>query len=324
MGTICAKWWEAVCSTFTLVKSAERRAPSAERRAPSAERRAPSAERRAPSAEAMTAPRARERRRPPSPPDRRPPRRGGGSSSHTYAVSANGSARPSGHGAFRRAAAALLVLLAATAALAPAGRAQEATALQATMTVGLFSLEGSTTGFLIQQLGYNPPNSIGNLSPMQFNYPASSAEAAAYTVIAIYVTQEGNPNVGGVHPNRFQFAVRGAATTGTTAVGRGRLRLRRVRRTRRDDALGGSRARRGRRPDVARGRALVARAAPRHEPRRHAQRGGQRRRPRARGAVPVHAALVGGPVRRRSGFGPGFRWWHGGRRRSLSMVACST
>ena len=48
MGTICAKWWEAVCSTFTLIRapSAERRAPSAERRAPSAERRAPSAERR--------------------------------------------------------------------------------------------------------------------------------------------------------------------------------------------------------------------------------------------------------------------------------------
>ena len=51
MDLICAKWWEAVCSTLTLIKSAERRAPSAERRAPSAERRAPSAERRAPSAE---------------------------------------------------------------------------------------------------------------------------------------------------------------------------------------------------------------------------------------------------------------------------------
>ena len=107
---------------------------------------------------------------------------------------------------------------------------------------------------------------------------------------------------------------------GAPSGGRGRLRLRRVRPTRRGDALCGSRAGGGRRPDVARGRALVACAAPRHEPRRHAQRGGQRRRPRARGAVPVHAALVGGPVRRRSGFGRGFRWRHGGRRRSARVA----
>ena len=42
---------------------------------------------------------------------------------------------------------------------------------------------------------------------------------------------------------------------------------------------------------------------------------GERRCPRARGAVPVHAPLAGGPVRRRSGFGRGFRWRHGGGRR---------
>ena len=49
MGSICARWLEAV--GLVTIRSAERRAPSAERRAPSAERRAPSAERRAPSAE---------------------------------------------------------------------------------------------------------------------------------------------------------------------------------------------------------------------------------------------------------------------------------
>ena len=160
----------------------------------------------------MTAPRLRERRR--------PPRRSGGSSSHTYAVSANGSARPSGHGALRRAAAALLVLLAVTAAFAPAARAQEATALQATMTVGLHSQDG-VGGFLVQQLGYNQTNSIGNLSPMQFNYPASSAgESPAYTVNAIYLNQEGNPSsVDGINVTAFQFSVRGAVTTSAADLG---------------------------------------------------------------------------------------------------------
>ena len=160
----------------------------------------------------MTAPRLRERRR--------PPRRSGGSSSHTYAVSANGSARPSGHGALRRAAAALLVLLAVTAAFAPAARAQEATALQATMTVGLGSQDG-VGGYLVQQLGYDQTNSIGNLSPMQFNYPASSAgESPAYTVNEIYLTQEGNPSsVDGINVTAFQFSVRGAVTTSATDLG---------------------------------------------------------------------------------------------------------
>ena len=87
--------------------------------------------------------------------------------------------------------------------------------------------------------------------------------------------------------------------------GRDRLRLRRVRRARPGDALCGSRAGGGRGPDVARGRALVARAAPRDEPRRHAARAGERQCAGARGAVPVHAPLVGAPVRRRSGLGRG-------------------
>ena len=81
MGTNCAKWFEAVCSTL-LIKSAERRAPSAERRAPSAERRAPSAERRAPSAE----------RRAPS--DRPPPRRGGHRTFETASAARLPAARP--------------------------------------------------------------------------------------------------------------------------------------------------------------------------------------------------------------------------------------
>ena len=89
--------------------------------------------------------------------------------------------------------------------------------------------------------------------------------------------------------------VRGGAASGSAA----RLRLRGVRRTRRGHALCGAWAGGGRGPDMARGRALVARAAPRHEPRRHAARAGERRCTRARGAVPVHAPLVGGPVRRR-------------------------
>ena len=163
----------------------------------------------------MTAPRPREQRRPPSPPDTLPPRRGGGSSSYACDVFANGSARPSGLGAFRRAAAALLVLLAVTAAFAPAARAQDVTALQATMTVGLYSVDQGG-GFLIQQLGYNPERSIGNLSPMQFEYPASSAGAATYTVNGIYVSQEGNPSsVAGITVTSFQFSVRGAVTTGS-------------------------------------------------------------------------------------------------------------
>ena len=65
------------------------------------------------------------------------------------------------------------------------------------------------------------------------------------------------------------------------------------------DRIGG-----GREPDVARWRALVARADPRDEPRRHAARGGERQCPGARGAVPAHGALVGAPVRRR-GIGAG-------------------
>ena len=167
----------------------------------------------------MTAPRLREPRRPPSPLDRLPPRRGGGPSSHTYAVSANGSARPSGRFALRRATAALLVLLAVTAATAPAARAQEATALQATMTVGLFSQDVGG-GYLTQHLGYHQLNSAGNLSPAQFDYPASSAAAATYTVLELYVLQEGNPNTTpGIEVFDFTFTVRGAATSGTAEGG---------------------------------------------------------------------------------------------------------
>ena len=76
----------------------------------------------------------------------------------------------------------------------------------------------------------------------------------------------------------------------------------------------------GRGPDVARGRALVARAAPRDEPRRRAARAGERRCRRARGAVPVHLALVGGPAQRRSGLGRGLRWRHGAGRRWARMA----
>ena len=194
MGSHCAQWLEAVC----LTRSAERRAPSAE---------------------AMTAPWAREQSDPPSPPDTPPPRRGGGSSSHTNAVSANGPARSSGHGALRRAAAALLVLLAATAASAPAAHAQEATALQATMTVGLFSQDVGG-GYLTQHLGYHQLNSAGNLSPMQFEYPASSAAAATYTVLELYVLREGNPSTTpGIEVFDLTFTVHGAATSGTAEGG---------------------------------------------------------------------------------------------------------
>ena len=166
----------------------------------------------------MTAPRQREQRRPPSPPDTLPPRRGGGSSSHTYAVSANGSARPSGRFALRRAAAALLVLLAATAALAPAARAQDVRALQATMTVGLHSQDVGG-GFLTQLLGYTSrefnflTSDVGTLSPVQFDYPASSAGAASYTVRQIALGSEGNPNLGGIEQIEVNFTVRGAVTT---------------------------------------------------------------------------------------------------------------
>ena len=166
----------------------------------------------------MTAPRPREQRRPPSPPDRLPPRRGGGSSPCTYAVSAGGLARPSGLGALRRAAAALLVLLAATAAFAPAARAQDVTALQATMTVGLRSLDLGG-GFLSQQLGYVSGDfdlgvSAGTLSPAQFHYPAASTPgAASYTVWVIFLDQEGNP--GNIITGAFVFNVRGAVTSKT-------------------------------------------------------------------------------------------------------------
>ena len=92
---------------------------------------------------------------------------------------------------------------------------------------------------------------------------------------------------------RVRRGVRGGAASGSAA----RLRIRGVRRTRPGDPLCGSRARGDRRPDVARGRALVARAGPRDEPRRHAaragERPGERRCPRARGAVPADPALVG-------------------------------
>ena len=108
---------------------------------------------------------------------------------------------------------ALLVLLAATAATAPAARAQDVTALQATMTVG-FDSQDAGGGYLAQQLGYEQNDSTGNLSPAQFEYPASSAAAAAYTVRGIYLRQEGNPNTTpGIVATGFGFIVRGAVTT---------------------------------------------------------------------------------------------------------------
>ena len=75
MGSVCARWWEADCSTLTLIKSASRLAPRASRLAPRASRLAPRASRRghdcAPGAGATP---ARHRRL-----TAVPPRRGGGS-----------------------------------------------------------------------------------------------------------------------------------------------------------------------------------------------------------------------------------------------------
>ena len=79
------------------------------------------------------------------------------------------------------------------------------------MTVGLFS-QDQGGGYLNQFLGYHQSTSAGNLSPAQFEYPASSAGAAAYTVRNIYVSQEGNPNAGGIEVQGFTFTVRGAVT----------------------------------------------------------------------------------------------------------------
>ena len=82
------------------------------------------------------------------------------------------------------------------------------------MTVGLDSQDG-VGGYLVQQLGYEQDDSTGNLSPAQFEYPASSAGAPTYTVHGIRLTQEGNPNAGGINVTAFQFNVHGAVTTGT-------------------------------------------------------------------------------------------------------------
>ena len=91
MGSICARWWEAVGFVIR-------------------------------SAEAMTAPRAREQAGPPSPPDRRPPRRGGGSSPSPYRCASaagrpvlRGARRGLGRSARALAAAALLALSGAVA-----------------------------------------------------------------------------------------------------------------------------------------------------------------------------------------------------------------
>ena len=197
--------------------SAERRAPSAERRAPSAERRAPSAERRAPSAErrAPSAERRREHAGPPAPPDRLPPRRGRGSSPSpcTYTSAAGRAARParlSGArvGLVRRAAAALLVLLAATAAFAPTARAQDITALQATMTVGHSRTDTGTIAGVetyFEEHGYDAPDQ-GSLSPAQFSYPTTS-EGSQYSVSGLSLVTQVDFN--NVIEHRVQLFVEG-------------------------------------------------------------------------------------------------------------------
>ena len=87
------------------------------------------------------------------------------------------------------------------------------------MTVELDSLDQGG-GYLVQQLGYEQDDSTGNLSPAQFEYPASSAGAATYTVIDIYVAQEGNPNTTpGILEGNFLFSVRGAVTTSSADIG---------------------------------------------------------------------------------------------------------
>ena len=87
------------------------------------------------------------------------------------------------------------------------------------MTVELDSLDQGG-GYLVQQLGYEQDDSTGNLSPAQFEYPASSAGAATYTVIDIYVAQEGNPNTTpGILEGNFLFSVHGAVTTSSADIG---------------------------------------------------------------------------------------------------------
>ena len=86
------------------------------------------------------------------------------------------------------------------------------------MTVGLDS-QDTGGGFLTQQLGYEQEDATGSLSPVQFDYPASSAEAATYTVRSIHVQQEGNPNTTGVEALSLLFMVRGAVTTSGADIG---------------------------------------------------------------------------------------------------------
>ena len=88
------------------------------------------------------------------------------------------------------------------------------------MTVGLLSTDLGT-GFLYQHLGYGSDDVVdtGTLSPMQFDYPASSAEAATYTIRRIAVAQEGDPNLGGIIASGLNFHVRDAVTTSAADIG---------------------------------------------------------------------------------------------------------
>ena len=147
----------------------------------------------------MTAPRPREQRRPPSPPDRLPSRRGGSPSGLRRRIA----------GAFRRTAAALLVVLAAGVAFAPAAHAQDVTALQATMTVGIHENLVSPN-YLVRNVGYSAPNPrFGAMNPSFF-----LVAGARYTVERLGTNSEGDPNVvGGVAFNELYFTLRGAVTS---------------------------------------------------------------------------------------------------------------
>ena len=165
MERICAKWWEAVCSTLTLIKSAER----------------------------MTAPRAREQSDPPAPPDRRPPRRGGGSSPYTYAASAAGRAagpaRPAGarRGLVRSARA-----LGAAALLALSGALALPATAQADVLVSNFGQSGSVAANLDDAYYHGQAFSVGadgsNYTLTSIEIPFRNAGIAAADIGSLSVS----------------------------------------------------------------------------------------------------------------------------------------
>ena len=205
MGTICARWLEAV--GFVTIKSAE--APK-RRSAEAPKRRSAEAPKRR-SAEAMTAPRAREQADPPSPPDRRPPRRGGGSSP-SPSTCASAAGRPAGparlcgarrglvRSARALAAAALLALSGALLLPATAQAQTETEIWSATLTVGT-STSGGTTYY-----GYEIFGSTGSLSPNSFTY-----EGNTITVNALRYNEGGGSS-------QLQFGLNGSLSIGNAYV----------------------------------------------------------------------------------------------------------